>query len=435
MKINLQKFRIEWVIACASFALYILILLLPLKAKQFGDGDFHIETKAIASYLHGYTPYEDLSITKAPGPVLFYLLPYFLAGSQPSDSNLWVAGVIWTAFIMTGVLIKLTRSIRLRYGDGSAICFAIFLFTIPIHIYYGLGILAEGPAFIGISLILLAFTLSSKKYFYFYLVGGLILLILSRPNAGLSIVLLGAGSLFFWWKGKSNLSYFWASLATGFMLIFILTMVKLLPNKRASLKQEEYLSYVMHIGRFQFRTEPTDWRFWDNQVRPDSRDYQAWVISGAQLQDEILKSGQPFNEIYFSWIARDVFDNPLMMLKQFFVRILFGNTLQVSSINQEKIAIAGLSGKFVYWFLHISINIINILFLVLAMRYLMAKSRFVEFWPLLMVVAALWIFHGFVYMEQRYLFPIRPIILFLAALSVAELAQKQKRSKPKAPYN
>jgi hypothetical protein len=120
-----------------------------------------------------------------------------------------------------------------------------------------------------------------------------------------------------------------------------------------------------------------------------------------------------------------VIDHPLMMLKQFCVRILFGNTLQVSSINQERFALVGLPGKFVYWSLHISINIVNILFLLLSIRHVVTKGRFIEYWPLLMIVAALWIFHGIVYMEQRYLFPIRPIILFLAALSAAEWLQKK----------
>lgn len=424
----LSSIRLEFIVGILSLVIYITILMLPLRAKQFGDGDFHIETKTIALFLHGVSSYSDLSITKAPGPVIFYLMPYFLAGSQPSDSDLWIAGVMWSALIMSGVLILLVRAIKEKYGVFPAVYFVVFLSILPIHLYYSLGILAEGPAFIGVLLILLAFIRNDGRYFYSLIIGGLTLLILSRPNAGLSIGLLSVCTLYFWWKKRDRLSYFWASLIVGCIVLGVSGFVKTLPNKRESLKQAEYLSYVMHIGRFQFRTESFDWRFWDNDIRPDSKDYKDWVNSGKQLENEISESGQTFNSVYYKWILGDIIDHPLITLKQFGIRILFGNTLQISSLNEKRFAIAGLSGNFVYWVIHSVINLINLAFFLLATRFITKIGRFREFWPLLMIVAALWIFHGVVYMEQRYLFPVRPIILFLAALSVSEVIQNRKLS-------
>jgi predicted ferric reductase len=52
----------------------------------------------------------------------------------------------------------------------------------------------------------------------------------------------------------------------------------------------------------------------------------------------------------------------------------------------------------------------------LAVWLLFKYKSWKDYWILLAVLAAFFVFHGFVYMEQRYLFPCRVVYMFLAAV-------------------
>ena len=54
-----------------------------------------------------------------------------------------------------------------------------------------------------------------------------------------------------------------AVLSSGFL-------VKQLPNTRVTYYQDDYFAYVQHIGRFQYRNETWDWRYWDRTTRQGS---------------------------------------------------------------------------------------------------------------------------------------------------------------------
>jgi hypothetical protein len=430
VKIDLRKYRLELAIALASLVLYILVLLLPLKAKQFGDGDFHIETKAIASYLHGYTPYEDLSITKAPGPVLFYLLPYFLAGSQASDSNLWVAGIFWTAIITTVTLVVLFGAINDEFGRRVGLLFITLLLALPLHIYYSMGVLAESLAFLGVCWLIIGFLKQNQpKVFLVFFTLGLVSLILARPNTGLVSPLLGIAAVYCYWRGRDLKSkkIMWSITCAVCVIVIVFAIVKSLPNSRVTLKQEEYFSFVMLHGRFQFRTETFDWRFWDDKTRADSKDYQAWKKSIGTLNNKIQTDTSTIVQVYNEWIWNDLIHHPVMVAKQFFVRILYGNTLQVSSRLPSEFSVMHIRGATIFWIIHIALNIVNISFVILALYFVTTDKKWQDWWPLTLVVLALWLFHGVVYMEQRYLFPLRAIIIFFASNGIVKLLRLRFR--------
>ncbi|QNL20569.1 hypothetical protein HZR84_00915 [Hyphobacterium sp. CCMP332] len=409
-----------------NLLLFAAILFFPVKAKVLGDQDFHIEAKSIAAYLHGLNSYNEISITKAPGPVLFYTLPYFLAGKNPSDVRLVNFARVWICVLSTIFLFWAYKSLLRIFSAQISNIFALFVFIIPLHVYYSMGILAEGPAFLSVLLIIIGFIKFQKKEGFWTFVLGLIFLVLSRPNSILCLPIIFSLGLYYWYFKKRPMSgkYLLASVYAGLVIVLITTFVKMLPNERQTLNQETYLAYVIHIGRFQFRTEEFDWRFWDGNNRSDSRDYQNYISSVHALESQIENSNDSKSGVYYDWIIRDLKEHPFMAVKQFFVRIIFGNTLRINSISTDSFSIFGIKGKTVYYAITIALNIINYLILLLALFFIIQKSSWKKYWPLISIILAIWIFNGIVYIEQRYLFPTRPIIYFLASFGFLLLTKK-----------
>ncbi len=83
-----------------SIGFFGLFLLSPVKSKPYGDGDFHIEAKALVSFVSGNAPFDIVSVSKAPGPVLFYAIPYYLAGDHSSDDQKLLFARIWMCLLV-----------------------------------------------------------------------------------------------------------------------------------------------------------------------------------------------------------------------------------------------------------------------------------------------------------------------------------------------
>jgi hypothetical protein len=426
-----NNLKFDFITCLISLILYVGVANAPFKAKPFGDLDFHIEAKTLAQYFWGNTSYENISITKAPGPVLFYTLPYFLAGPSATENQYWVAGVLWTGLFMTLAVI-LIRKTATNLGNPLAGRVAVIAILImPIHLYYSLGILAEGLAFLGACAFIFGYSrivvqrISSLSWICF--AAGLIALILARPNALLILPIL---AVFLIWQVYIRKDQFFVKLRAQFFIsivamlatiAFISVVVKNLPNKRKTFNQEGYLAYVAIIGRYQFRDETWDWRFWDKTTRPDSKDLIAYYDKLNEIRYDTA-SGRPLTDRYYDFLIADGLQHKVMAIKQFFVRTLFGHTLQVGSVKKEDFGIGAIRGPSVFWAFHIALNVINFTFIVTAILFLVKIRRTAIHKYLLIVIPwiALILFHGIVYMEQRYLFPARPLIIVLAALWIAD---------------
>lgn len=415
-----------YVLVTLNVLLYIALVFSPVKPNTFGDFDFHEEAKIISKFVHGDAPYEAVSITKAPGPVFLYVIPYTLAGSGATDKNYWLAGFIWIGVLTIFSLAVLYKRLAAVYGFRVANIFMGLTFIIPLHIYYSLGIMAEGMAFLAAVWAIIGFLEPGKMRKAIFYVGGLTFLILARPNSALLIPFLFIFAVYFAWIKKQREYYKYAFYSVyAFVIIAGVTiLVKSLPNTRQTKNQEQYLAFVMHHGRFQFRSETFDWRFWDDFTRADSKDYINWRKSKDELEGKIDSGAD--RSIYYTWIFNDVASHPLTAVKQFFVRILFGNALQVSSLPAEDFKVAGINGRLLYWILHIILNCINVIILGFAIYWLCINGNIRKYWPLYTVIIALWIFHGAIYMEQRYLFPSRPIIILFAAMALNRLIEAKK---------
>src|SRR4051812_44508648 len=102
--------RINLLIILISLLMMIVVLNLPFKAKPFGDDfSFHAQSKNLAAYIKGDVGYDQVYITKAPGPVVFYTPAYLLAPSHPTDKQLWMYAVITTFMLSTISLLLIFR--------------------------------------------------------------------------------------------------------------------------------------------------------------------------------------------------------------------------------------------------------------------------------------------------------------------------------------
>jgi 4-amino-4-deoxy-L-arabinose transferase-like glycosyltransferase len=425
MKLILKISKLDLVICILSMALYAAIANAPFKAKPFGDYDFHIEAKTIARVLWSQENYDAISITKAPGPVLFYIAPYFFAGPHATDDQYWLAGILWTGLFMTIAVLLIKASCKNFGSEKGGKIAVLLIFVLPLHVYYSLGILAEGLAFFGCCVMIYGYSKvyakqgnSSWLTFGF----GLLCLALARPNAVLVLPLL---LVFVFWETIIRKNDFFRHAWKKFLIMWVMVVsilfsvtvvVKQLPNKRLTVKQEGYLGYVALIGRYQFRDETWDWRFWDDDIRPDSKDYQNWQNKMVELKSKIDMSS---TDAYYDFLIHDMLDHPIVSVKQFLVRALFGHTLQVSSVKKESFGVGPLRGKGFYWFFHLSLNFFNLSLLVMSILFVIRKNDVDKYGILIMPWIALVVFHGIIYMEQRYLFPIRPVMIVLSSLFMA----------------
>jgi hypothetical protein len=433
-----KRVSFDLIVVVVSCVLYGAIALLPFKAKPLGDLDFHNQAKQFAQFLWGMSDYNSLVINKAPGPVLFFIPPYFLAGPNATDTQLWFSGILWTFLFMTLCMILLRKAGRNFGYETAGKVTIVALLLLPLHLYYSLGILAEGLAFVGCCVFVYGWSrIVSEKNFkvfsqpWILFCAGLLAMLLARPNSILILPILGLILLIYgFWKKQSVLHeirfVFLKALALLTIALLVITVwVRSLPANSESSNQEGYLSFVMMIGRYQFRNETWDWRFWDDDKRADSQDYKDWQITQQRLNKEALEKNTPVSSIYYKYEFADIAEHPLTSIKQTLVRVLFGHVLQVNSVNMKSFGVGPVKGPLVYWTFHVIINLFNGSLIILAVYFLISRS----FNPRYLVMFTPWVslvaFHSIVYMEQRYLFPARPIILLGAAIVIVELVQKK----------
>ncbi len=425
-----KSFRFELAIVAISALMYVVVASVSIKVKSFGDMDFHREALKIAHCLHGEGVCDNVSLSKAPLPSIYYSIPYSILSYGSSDTAYWLSAVIWSAFWITMALLLLNRACK-NFTDNywSGIIAIGFSLMIPLHVYYGLGVLAEAPAFVATSFALFGWSVMRRNVYRGLLIYflGIILLILARPNAVLILPMIMALSGFFWWKGIGGVNIqrglLVAAGASTLVVLIIFSLAKSLPGN-SSASQENYLLHVAQHGRFQFRDETWDWRFWDDDVRADSKDYQRSNQVKSRL-DSTVRAGNSYGTTYGRWLINDVLSNPVTAVKQFIVRIIYGHTLTINSITKERFSLGPLRGPFGYYLVIGGLNLINWSIILLAGFGIYTLRRdWTVLIPILIPWAALVLFSAAIYMEQRYLFPVRPIVLLLASVGVMALFRK-----------
>ena len=424
-KIRFSAKRIDILIVLISLVMMIVVLNLPFKTKPFGDDfSFHSQSKALAAYIKGEGGYDKVTITKAPGPVLFYAPAYLLAPSNPTDNQLWVYAVIATFIISTITLLLIFRIGTNLFSKEVGFLAVLLFFIFPIHAYYSLGVLAEIPAFFSLALALYGWSIvtldQNKTKGWIILTLGLWFLILNRPN---TMLILGLGILiiaYSFFKRKEFFNLYGKKLALALSLIGLLAfgvlqISKTITGTKSNENQEGLFYYVAHLGRFQFREEPTDFRFWDNDNRADSKDYQNWGKNGSELHAIMEKSHRSSNEVYQEFLINDALEHPFLFTRQFFVKCFYGHVYFINSVQPKDFHLGPIRGTTAYWLFMLVINCVNILLLFGAFVFLFKEKNLINYWLFWAVIVSLLFFHGLTYMEPRYLFPSRVALYIMSA--------------------
>jgi hypothetical protein len=299
------------------------------------------------------------------------------------------------------------------------------------------------PAFFSLALAIygwsIAFEEPNIKRGWILLSIGMWLLILNRPNAILllGILFLVIGYSFF--KKKTFYIKYGIKLSFTFLTVLILGMgtlqlAKSINGSESGGSQESYFYYVAHIGRFQFREEPTDFRFWESDNRPDSKDYQSWIRSGGELDAVITKTKRSYNTVYREFIINDMLEHPYWTARQFLIRCFYGHINIISKVQPSQFDLGPFKGSLGYWTFLFIINSINLLVLAGAALFLFKEKNLIQYWIFWGVWVALLIFHGLTYMEPRYLFPSKVALYVMSAAGLYHLSWIRKIIDKMAVY-
>lgn len=422
--------RINILIVLISSLMMIVILNLPFKAKPFGDFTFHQESKNLARFLKGDVSYDKVTITRAPGPIIFYTAPYFLASSKATDNQLWVYATVFTFLIITVSLLLIFRIGSNLFSKEVGLLAVLLFFIFPIHCYYALGILAEIPAFFSLTVALygwsIVFLEPNRKKGWLFLTMGMWFLILNRPNTMLLFGLVFLILAYAFFIKKDFFRSYGKKLALTFSLVGLLSfavlqLAKTITGTKSGETQEGLFYFVAHQGRFQFREEPTDFRFWDNDVRADSKDYKNWGKSGRELGIIMTNTNRSYNEVYKEFLINDAIEHPFLFTRQFFVKCFYGHVYFINSVRPKNFQLGPIHGVMGYWLVILLINCVNLLLIFGACVFLLKQKNLIQYWMFWGVIISLLIFHGLTYMEPRYMFPSRVALYIMSAAGLYQL--------------
>lgn len=429
-KITFSTKRFNLVVVVISALLMLVVLNFPFKANKFGDRNFHDESKNLALFIKGEVSFDKVIITKAPGPILFYTPVYLLASVAATDDELWTYAIVFTFLISTISLLLIFRVATAFFSKEVGLLAVLLFFIFPIYCYYSLGILAEIPAFFSLALAIYGWTIAfkepNKKTGWILLTFGMWLFILNRPN---SMLLLGVGFLvvlYSYFRNKTFFELYGKKMMLTFVSVAllglgVLQIAKSITANKSAGNQESLFYFVAHIGRFQFREEPTDLRFWESDNRPDSKDYQNWIKNGAKLDSVIATTNRSYNDVYQEFLINDAVAHPFWFTRQFFVKCLYGHITIVSKVQPNQFHLGPLKGAVGFWSFLLIINSINLIVLGGVALFLFNEKNLIQYWIFWGISLALLIFHGLTYMEPRYIFPSKVTLYIMSAAGLYRL--------------
>jgi hypothetical protein len=233
-------------------------------------------------------------------------------------------------------------------------------------------------------------------------------------------------------KNKSFFKTYGKKLALTFTCVGLmgygaLQFAKMITGTKSGYNQEGLFYFVAHQGRFQFREEPTDFRFWESDIRPDSKDYQNWGKSGEALGKIMEETKRSQGDVYQEFLINDALEHPFLFTRQFFVKCFYGHMYFINSVKPKDFHLGPIQGVMGYWLVIFIINFINIIIILGATLFLFKEKNLINYWLFWGVIVALLIFHGLTYMEPRYMFPARVALYIMSAAGLYRLPWIQRK--------
>lgn len=412
----------------AAALMFAGFALTPFRPSKFGDRNFHVEAKRLSAAIRGAVPMADFRISKAPGPVFYFTVPYLFVAPGSPEEDFWRAAVLWSAICVCLAMVLLRRTGEEIGGPRLGwIALALALFP-PFVVYYSFGILSEPPAFIAAVLIGYGWVRWLKRrerpvltWSWWLTWGGVAFLLLCRPNALFLVVAAALCALGFLRSREAIRRSAAIFILSGLAVPLATTLGSvLLVRALGGGWQERNLAHVVMQSRFQFRDEPWDWRYWQKRYREGSRDHAAFLATEERLMKQAGGSDKAFVDLEWDWIRKDVASHPFLSLRMIAVRALALNLVWAN--NNPDFSLNAARRNPVSVGFHLVLNLIYNGVLVLAILYLLKNRRAIPWtWALWAPWLALFLFHVLTYVEPRYLIPGRPGIAVLAALMLERL--------------
>ena len=424
---KIKAAKIDLILILVTLSIFVALIYSPIKPQKFGDHNFHEETKNWLQILFTDREWSSFYIEKAPGPDLYYLIPYSLVGASGDEHHYWLVGIIWNVIFMSLAVLLIKRLATELFGPKIGILSAILVPLFPIHIYYAMGINGECMAFISFILLLyggIKWAKNDGKNFnsiaWWCFFGGSLSLVLVRLNfvviVPLIIVFLLATIKVDYSTHLRKGLLIYCFLISLFAVIMRVSLDHL-PGNKGKHYHDKYSAYVLHLGRFQFREEPWDWRFWHREIRGDSKDYISWHESQKLLSQKIKAEGRLFHEVYNEWVIDDYIAHPLKTLRQFLIKSIYGNMFIVNSYSIENFSFGPLKHKTGYFIFHFFVNSINLFIIIGFFGFIWKNKGLIlnTYWLILVLLLSFVVFYSLTYMEPRYLFPVRVLYIITAS--------------------
>jgi hypothetical protein len=408
---------------------YATVAVLPFAPKKFGDLNFHEEAKTLSLAVRGRVSWRDVEITRAPAPVFYYAVPYLFVSEGSDDNTYWRAAFLWTA-VCTALSLLLVR----RCGEilgGSEVGKAAGLLTVlsPFSVYYSYGILAEPPAYLGVVLLSYGFLrwknspgdLSHSRWNIFLLATGLLIFVLSRPNAVvLLLIAIIVGSMLCRRQGipRAEGKFVLVSALSTAIIIAAMTGFLLQRSGGSSANpQNQNLATVVLQGRFQFRSVYWDFRTWPDL--PDNPDFQEFQQKIADFQHASVQDRVVLSKIEWRWIAQDFIHHPGITARSAGIKLICLHFAFVHSLEPAKFHVVFLKGRFGYAVFHVLVNLCTMVLVAGSFLFLLDhRHGLLDYWVLWGPWLSLTLFHMLTYAEARYLFPGRPGLVLMASAAL-----------------
>lgn len=400
-----------------------LFYFLPFKPKPFGDGEYHEGTIQLIQFvLNGFQG--SVRVDKGLFTLFYYFVPYSLAFFFDNDTIYYLFGVVYNSIITCCGIFHLFKSFELlRFSDTSKFWSIVILTLFPIHIYYAMGILAESGSFFSVCLLVyfavkISGLKSNQKRDYFQLAFSIALLTGFRPN------LLPFSFLFliYFLIQKNNWKHkFVFSISLVVLLVAVVFTEKSLNSTDGEFKKNEFRKQLVW-SRFELRDEPFNWLPQHGHDGFESTDYIHNLAKRRELDSICDAQKLDKTNYYIHWVANDVIQNPMLAFRQCSFKFFQSQSFVISPLMKSN------KSKVVKWGIHIYINSINYILVFFSMASIFVLSRKKEY-CLLLPFVLLWgwslVYVFFFHSEQRYMFPTRPVLLFLFAYLVNHYSKKK----------
>lgn len=404
--------------------LCFIFYFLPFKPKPFGDGEYHEGTIQLIQFiLNGFEG--NIRVDKGLLTLFYYLIPYSLAYVFHSNEIYYLFGIIFNFIITCWAVHFLFLSFKLMNFSNKSLFFSILILSLfPIHIYYAFGIWAETAAFFAVSFMIynwikISFNPNAIKYFLL-LSCSLIILVGTRPNfiPFLIIFLIYILFLKFNWKNKFILI---APIALFF--IFSIAFEKKVNHISENFKHNVFTNHILW-SRFELRDEPFNWLPQHGQDKFASSDYLNNLKKRRELDSICEVNHLDKTTYYLNWVKQDIIQNPGLTVRQYFLKFFQSQSFIISPLMKSN------KSNYIKYGVHLYLNSINYILVLVSLfgMYLLAKNqKYKLFFPFLFLwggsLLYVFIFHS----EQRYMFPMRPLLIFLFTYSLNHYFETKKR--------